>query len=230
MVAFSAAGALVQGCLGIGFGLIAGPALVAIDPDFAPGPILLAGQVVGLRHALMERAHTDREAFRRCVVGLPVGLAAGIATLSMVSDRVLAIVVGSVTAAAAALLLAGARVSRTPRTDVAAGGATAFASVTAGLPGPPLVLNFSDMTPSQMRGTSSSFILVVAVTGVTGLVLAGEFAGEESMLTLRLLPGIALGMFAARFARPYLDRSWFRPAVLFIAMLGALALVGRQLL
>ena len=230
MVAFSAACALVQGCLGIGFGLVAGPALVAIDADFAPGPLLLAGQVVGIRHAVMERGHTDRDAFRRCVIGLPVGLIAGIATLGMVSDRTLAIVVGSVTAVAAALILAGARVTRTPRTDVAAGGATAFASVTAGLPGPPLVLNFADMTPSQMRGTSASYILVVAVAGVAGLAAAGEFGGDESMLTLRLLPGIAVGMVAARFARPFLDRSWFRPAVLVIAMCGALALVTRQVL
>lgn len=229
MVAFSAAGALVQGCLGIGFGLVAGPALVALDADFAPGPLLLAGQVVGVRHALMERAHTDRGALRRCVIGLPLGLVAGIATVSMVSDRTLAIVVGSVTAVAAGLILAGAGVRRTPRTDVAAGGATAFASVTAGLPGPPLVLNFSEMTPSEMRGTSSSYILVVAVTGIAGLALAGEFGTDETMLTARLLPGIAVGMVAARFARPFLDRSWFRPAVLVIAMLGALALVARQL-
>lgn len=230
MVAFSAAGALVQGCIGIGFGLVAGPALVAIDADFAPGPLLLAGQIVGVRHALMERAHTDRAAFMRCVFGLPVGLVAGIATLTMVSDRTLAIVVGSVTAVAAAMMLAGVRVRRSPRTDVAAGGATAFASVTAGLPGPPLVLNFSDMAPSQMRGTSSSYILIVAITGITGLALAGEFGADETVLTFRLLPGIAVGMFAARFARPLLDRSWFRPAVLVIAMLGALALVARQVL
>lgn len=230
MTAASAAGAVVQGCLGIGFGLVAGPALVAIDPDFAPGPILLAGQVIGVRHALMERAHTDRAAFRRCVIGLPVGLVAGIATAAMVSDRMLAIVVGSLTAVAAALLLAGVRIRRTPRTDVAAGGATAFASVTAGLPGPPLVLNFSDMSPAQMRGTSSSFILAVAATGLTGLALAGLFGAHEVELTVRLLPGIAAGMFGARSVRPYLDRDWFRPAVLFIAMLGALALVARQLL
>lgn len=230
MAAFAAAGALVQGCLGIGFGLVAGPALVAIDADFAPGPLLLAGQVVGVRHALMERAHTDRDAVRRCMFGLPVGLVTGIAILSMVGDRTLAIVVGSVTAGAAALLLAGVNVRRTPRTDVAAGGATAFASVTAGLPGPPLVLNFSEMSPGQMRGTSASYILVVAITGIAGLAVAGEFGGDETMLTLQLLPGIAVGMFAARFARPFLDRSWFRPAVLVIAMLGALALVARQIL
>ncbi|MEM7275467.1 MAG: sulfite exporter TauE/SafE family protein [Actinomycetota bacterium] len=230
MLVVSAAGAVVQGCLGIGFGLVAGPALVAIDSDFAPGPILLAGQLIGLRHALMERVHTDRKAFRRSLIGLPVGLVGGIVTLTLVDDRTLRVVVGALTAVAAIALLAGWRVRRTARTDVVAGGASAFASVTAGLPGPPLVLNFSDMAPAEMRGTSSSFILFVALTGITGLALAGEFGMDELLLTARLVPGVGLGMFGARYARPYLDRSWFRPAVLTMALLGALALVARQLL
>ena len=135
---------------------------------------------------------------------------------------------GAATALAAAAILLGARVARSRRVEITAGGLMAFASVTAALPGPPLVIGFSDMKPSCMRGTASASILVVAILAGISLLLAGRFGTEELKLLGLLLPGALLGLLSARYLRPVLDRSWFRTAVLVMACAGGIALVIRQ--
>lgn len=224
------AGAIVHGSVGIGLGLVAAPALVSIDPAFAPGPLLLAGQIVGIRHVLAEREHADLNAFKRGLIGLPVGVIGALLVLAYVSDRLLAIMVGSLTALAAALLLLGWKLARTPRAEVAAGTACAFASLTAALPGPPLVCVYADMKPSTMRPSASLLILSVASVGFVSLLLSGNWGARETELLALLMPGVIAGLLASRWVRPHLERPWFRPLVLTIALIGGLALVARQLL
>ena len=210
--------------------LVAGPALVAIDPGFVPGPLIVVGQIVSLRNVMVERHHTDRQAVRRCAIGLPFGLVAGLAVLAVASDQVIALFVGSFAAASAISLLCGLRIPRSPRVEVATGTAVAFSSVTAALPGPAFVLTFSEMKPATLRGTVGSVFFMVAVTGMIGFVATGEFGRHEIELIGWLLPGILLGLNLARFVRPFLDRTWFRSAVLLIALAGGVALIFHQLL
>ena len=220
---------MVQGSLGLGAALVAGPALVAIDSGFAPGPLIVVGQIVGLRHFYVEREHTDRRAVRHCAIGLPFGLAAGLAVLTTISEQMLGLLIGAVAAAAAISLLCGLRIRRNAPVEAATGLAAAFTSVTAGLPGPPLVLSFSDMKPATLRGTVATFVLLVAIAAVVGLVAADEFGRREIELTGWLIPGVVFGLVISRFVRPHMDRTWFRPAVLIVALTGAIALILRQL-
>lgn len=203
---------------------------MAIDPSFAPGPLIVVGQVVGIRNVIVERKHTDRQAVRRCAFGLPFGLAAGLVVLAMVSDEVIALLVGGLAAAGALSLLCGFRIARAPRVEVATGVAVAFSSVTAALPGPAFVLTFSDMKPATLRGTVGSVFFMVAATAMIGLLATGEFGSRELELIGWLIPGIILGLFLARFVRPLLDRAWFRPAVLLVALAGGIALILRHLI
>lgn len=229
IIGLTMAGSVVHGSIGIGLGLVAAPALVAIDPAFAPGPLLLAGQVVGIRHVLVEHGQADFRAWKRGLCGVPVGVVGALLVLEMMSDKLLAITVGSLTAAAAAMLLTGRNLSRTPRSETVAGAVCAFSSLTAALPGPPLVCVYSDMKPSVMRPTASLLILSVASVGFITLLATGNFDSEEFALLAWLMPGVVAGLIASRWVRPHLDQPWFRSLVLTIALIGGLALVGRQL-
>ena len=122
IVALSMAGSIVHGSIGIGLGLVAAPALVAIDPAFAPGPLLLAAQVVGARHVIAEYEAADLAAWKRGLIGVPVGVVGAILVLETVSDTLLAVMVGSLTALAAAMLLLGWNLARTPRAETTRGG------------------------------------------------------------------------------------------------------------
>jgi uncharacterized membrane protein YfcA len=229
IMAFTTVAATVQASTAIGFTLIAGPALVAIDPAFAPGPFLVVAQVVTARHIMAERHHADRVALRHAFIGLPVGLVAGLVVLELVPATGIAGVVGALTVVSCGLLLAGARPARSRLGELAGGGGCAFASVTAGLPGPPLIIAFNDLAPSAMRATVSLFVPSVATIGLVSLLVTGNFGWHEVRLTLWLAPGVALGLVLGRSVRPVIDRHWFRPTVLTVALLGGLALLVRQI-
>lgn len=190
--------------------------------------MIVASQLVSARHVVVESDALDRSAMRNLLYGLPFGLVAGIATLEMMSDRMLAILVGGLAAFAAIVLLAGVQLTRTQNTDVIGGAMCAFASVTAALPGPPLVLCLNNLRPAAMRATVSAYVMAVAAIGFVSLLLTGNFGAHELRLTLWLIPGIIGGLVVARWVRPYLERSWFRPLVLVMALAGGLLLVIRQ--
>jgi uncharacterized membrane protein YfcA len=225
----SAAGATVQGSVGIGYGLVAGPGLAAIDTSFIPGPLLVIGILVGARHIFAEFDHIERPAVGRCFLGLPFGLVAGLAVLNAMDDRVLGVAVGAATALAAASMIFGFSVRRTPAIEVGSGAATAFCAVTAALPGPPFVVAFSDLRPAAMRSTASLFISSLVLISLVALAVTGNFAGEEARLLALLVPGTIGGLLLARYVRPVLERPWFRPLILVVAALGGIALVLRNI-
>lgn len=230
VVVLSALGSIVHGSIGIGLGLVAAPALVAIDPAFAPGPLLVAGQLVGARHILVERTSADIPAFRRGMYGVPLGVVGALLVLELMSRQTMSILVGSLTALAAFMLLTGFNLTRTPRAETAAGAMCAFASLTAALPGPPLVCVYSDMKPNTLRPTAALLIFSVASIGFVTLLLTGNWGSHEFELLALLMPGVILGLIASRWVRPRIDKPWFRPLVLVVAMIGGIALAARQLL
>ena len=86
------------------------------------------------------------------------------------------------------------------------------------------------MEPATMRGTTSAFVMTQALIGFVAIVATDNFGTDELELTGWLIPGVLLGLFAARYVRNYVDRSWFRPAVLTMALVGGVALVIRHLI
>jgi len=227
---FAAAGATVHGSIGIGIGLVAGPGLVAIDPAFAPGPLLLMGQVVGLRHLIAEWGDLDRDALKHGLLGVPIGMVVGIALLQAVDQQTMSLLVGGATVIGTLILLTGLRISRNTRTDVGAGALASFGATVAGLPGPPLVAVYSEMTPACMRATCSGVIGVISVLAFFSLAATGNFGTTEAGLLALVMPGVSVGLVIARFVRPYVNRPGFRQIVLILALLGGAALIVRTLL
>jgi uncharacterized protein len=229
VVVASAMGAIVHATAGIGLGLVAGPALVAVDPDFVPGPVLMVGLIVNSHNALTERPHIDRTALRNCLWGLPAGLVAGVIVLEAVSNRVMALLIGTLTALAALMMLSGFKLHRGTITERVAGAVTGFTTATASLPGPPIVLTYSDLPPRRLRATAGNIILVTSSVALVLLAASGNLGRDEMALTLALVPGIVTGLLVSGRFRPLVDRGWFRPAVLTVALIGGVTLVIRNI-
>ncbi|MCY3925512.1 MAG: sulfite exporter TauE/SafE family protein [bacterium] len=227
-IAAVAGGAIVQGSVGVGLSLVAAPPLVAIDPTFIPGPLVIVGQIIGIRHIIVEGAHIDWRAFRHALWGLPVGLAAGFAVLELVPETVRTILIGALVAGSALVLLAGFRLRQTRRTEIAGGLTCSFGAIAAALPGAPLGICFSEMRPPVLRSTSSAYIAVVGGAGIALLAVRGNFGLHELKLIGYLAPGMFIGLAVSRLVRPFLDRTWFRPAVLTVALAGGVALIASQ--
>jgi len=228
-IAAVAGGAIVQGSVGVGLSLVAAPALVAIDPTFIPGPLLIVGQIVGIRHIIVEGRHIDWQAFRHALWGLPFGLAGGLAVVELVPLGVLALLVGILTVTSALVLLAGFRLRQTRRTEIAGGLTCSFGGMAASLPGAPLGICFSEMRPPTLRSTSSAYIFIVGAVAIGLLAARDRFGLHELTLVGYLVPGMFIGLAISRVVRPFLDRTWFRPAVLSVALAGGVALIIGQL-
>ena len=227
-IAAVAGGAIVQGSLGVGLSLVAAPPLVAIDPTFIPGPLLIVGQVVGIRHMIVEGRHIDWQAIRNALWGLPVGVAGGLAVVEFVPLGLLAVLVGALTAVSAVVLLTGFRLPQTRRTEIIGGLACSFGGTAASLPGAPWAICFSEMRPPTLRSTSSLYIGMVGVVAIALLAPRGRFGLHELALVGYMVPGMLIGLAISRVVRPMLDRHWFRPAVLTVALAGGLALIIGQ--
>jgi len=229
VLAITAAGAIVQGSAGIGLGLVASPLLLSIDPAFGPGPLLLGGLVVGARHMTAEWDDLDRPTLRRLLVGLPFGVAAGLAILRIMAPDTLSLLIGLLICVAAIFLLSGLTITRTNTADVLTGASAAFTSISAALPGPPLVIGLADLPPRCLRCTVSVFVAVTSGVAFVGLMAIGRFGVHEAYLLALMVAGLVLGVVAWRCTRPLLDRHWFRPAILILSLAGGVALAINQL-
>ncbi len=222
-------GAMVHGSTGIGLGLIAGPVLLSIEPDYVPGPLMLSTLVVGCRHLLAERQNIDRAILGRLVLGMPIGVVLAIVLLIRLDERTMALGIGALVVLVVGALLAGIELPRTSRYEVVGGAASSFGAVAAAVPGPQLVMTLHDLPGPSMRPTIAATTTITGLATAGSLALVGRFGVEELLLLAGLVPPILVGLLLARYVRPWLDRAIFRPVILLIALAGGLALIIRNI-
>ena len=220
----------VQATLGIGAGLVAGPALTVIDPALVPGPLLAMGMIVTVRNAIGDRRSTDLKAWRRAVLGAPIGLALGVIFLSYIDADALSLVIGSFVLISVGLQVGGLRPPRSVLANYLAGSATAFSSTVAALPGPMFVIFHGHREPGTVRGTMATFMLVITPVILMLLAFDGRFGLRHMALTASLAPGMFLGLALGKVLRPRVAVHRFRFVILTVASLSAVALIVKTLI
>jgi uncharacterized membrane protein YfcA len=218
-------GATVQASIGIGVGMIASPVLALADPDFIPVAILLCILPLTFTVAWLDRRHIQQRQVGFALFGRVPGVIAGALIVAALSDQVLAVMVAVSVFIAVAASMTSVRFRPTDRSLVVAGLASGFAATTTGVGGPPMALTYQHSDPATMRSTISAFFLFGALMSLGALALAGEVGVRQWQLTALLLPGIALGVIAARLLQHRLDPDVVRPAVLVICTIAAIALL-----
>jgi len=221
-----AVAALVQGTVGLGFGIVLVPALALLAPESLPAtPLLLTVALTALT-ARRERAGIDWEGFGQLIVGRVLGTIAAVAVLLVLTEAALEVLFGSVILGVVLLNLRSPRIPITAATRVVAGTASGLFATTAAVGGPPVALLYQHRPGGELRGTLAALFLIGAVLSLLGLVPASRLQGEHLVLALVLVPPLLLGFAASRPLRPWLDRGWLRPAVLaFAAVAGVLAIL-----
>jgi len=223
------AGSFVQGSIGFGMALAAGPILVLLDPTLVPAPLLTAGVAVTSVVAVRERRGLDLTALRYGLPGLIAGSIAGATVLvSAPSDRLPA-VFGILVLLAVGLSLAGLKAAPSPRNVLLATLLAGFMGTTASIPGPPLALLYQSAGAQRLRGTLAPLLLTSDLVSLTTLRVAGRFGAPEMTLGLILIPAALVGVVAARWGAQRLPAEGVRYAVLGLSSLSALAAIARGL-
>jgi uncharacterized protein len=225
-----AAGALVQGGLGLGLGLIAAPVVTLLDPALMPGSMLVAGAVLPVLILAREASHTDWPGVSWALAGRLAGTAAGIWLVTAVPVRALGLLVGTAVLAAGAVSSLGAELPRNRWTLLTAGVVSGTTGTATSIGGPPVALLYQREHGARVRASLSLFLCVGNALALTALALAGRLPIRDVEAGLIFLACAGAGLAAAARFRRFLDAGRIRAAVLVTAAASAIILIAHSLM
>lgn len=215
----------MQAAVGIGMALLAVPLLVLIDPQFVPGPMLLAGVLVPLSAAWREWHAVDTRSIVPALLGLAAGTLAGAMALSVLNPAHLGKVFGALVLLAVAISLSGIRMKPTRPALVAGSGAAGIMGTMVGIHGPPVALVFQNAQPEVARAMMGTIFVPAYLISVAALAVFGLFGIPELRLAAVLLPGTVAGIFAAPLLMRRVNARRMRIAILAISASSAIVLL-----
>ena len=223
------AGAL-QGVVGFGYAVIAGPLLVLIDPRFVPGPMVMVGLVLVALVALRERQQPAWKDLGLLTAGRLIGSVAGGFVIFYVSIDVTALLFGILLSIVVAVSALGYSVEPTIRTIPATGVFSGLLSTVAGIGGAPAALLHQRDSGSELRGRLALYAIPGGSISLATIAVARRLQALELAYAVLLLPGVLLGFVLSRVVNRWVDQSSLRPYVLAVAGAAALGVLIRSIL
>jgi uncharacterized membrane protein YfcA len=224
-------GALAQRITGMGFALIASPALVILLGPF-DGVIIVNVCAVLSSLLILPRVWraVDWRRFGWLVVPAFAGSIAGALTATLIPGPVLQVGIGALVIAALSVTLAVTRtehVARDPGAAIAAGTASGFMNAAAGVGGPALSVYAvaSRWSQTAFAATAQAYFVAIGAVALvsklapSGWVLPELEPGAWPWVIAALLTGLVLGELLA----PRVGHRAARIAVIAIAYLGGAA-------
>jgi hypothetical protein len=223
-------GALVQGSVGYGMALVAAPLLAILDPTLVPVPLILLTSVHAVLAVVRDWRHADWSGIGWAMMGRLPGTGLGVVAVVALPQRVFAALIGLCVLACVVLSVLRWRPRPRPGSLMLAGFASGTGGTAASIGGPPIALLYQDAKGACVRGTIGGYFVLGSVTSIAALALAGQVTGESLTKTLLFAPFLVVGFALSGPARRVLDNGWTRPAVLAVAALSAVLLLGRAVL
>jgi uncharacterized protein len=222
-------GAVIQGALGMGVGLVAAPIVTLLDPSLMPGSLLVAGFGLPAMSLATEHRHVDPRV-GWVFLGRVAGTLPGVLIVAVLPPERLALAVGVMTLLAVALTLHTFVLPRTRSTLVGAGFFSAVGATTASIGGPPLGLVYQRADPKTLRATIALVFVTGSLLSMAALAVAGEMSLRELLTGLAFFPFFGVGFLLSLPLRRHLRGAVFRYAVLAVVTASALAVLVRSAL
>ncbi|MEV4678842.1 sulfite exporter TauE/SafE family protein [Actinomadura sp. NPDC049382] len=223
------AGAIVQGSVGLGVGLVATPVVTLLYPSLMPGAILVVALVLPLATLAREVGHVDSRGLGWAVGGRLAGTPFGVWLVAAVPARVLGVVIGTVVLAALAMTAGSREVPRNRRTLAAAGVVSGTTGTASGIGGPPLALLYQRESGPRVRATLALYFAGGTLLSLVVLGAAGHLPARQVVAGAALLPFVLAGFLVAGPLRRRLDAGRLRVALLIVVGTSAVVLIVRNL-
>jgi hypothetical protein len=221
-------GALVQGAVGLGVGLVAAPVVTLLDPTLMPVSLLVAGFILPALMLAAEREHIDRRV-GWVLAGRLLGTAPGVWALSVLSTDQLAAVVGALVLVGVALTVRTFAVPVNRSTLTTAGFVSGVGATAASIGGPPLALVYQHEHAARLRSTLALVFALGSLVSLVALALAGQVQARALWAGIGFLPFLAAGLGLSVVLRSRLAGTRFRAAVLVVVSVSALAALTQGL-
>jgi uncharacterized protein len=222
-------GAVIQGAIGMGVGLVAAPIITLLEPSLMPGSLLVCGFFMPAMSLATEHRHVDPRV-GWVFAGRLAGTLPGIAIVAALPRDDLAIAVGVMTLLAVALTVRSYGLPVNRSTLTGAGFLSAIGATTAAIGGPPLALVYQRSDPKTVRSTMALVFVVGSALSIAGLAAAGQMSQAELLTGLAFFPFFGLGFLLSLPLRPHLRGRVFRYSVLGVVTASGLAVILRAVL
>ena len=224
-----AAGATLQGSVGFGAALVAGPLLVLIEPRFIPGALITSALVLNPLVLRRERVALDVRGLQISIAGLVVGTLAAALIVARISERDFAIVFAALVLLAVVMSAVGWKLEPTRPAVLGAALLGGFMGTIAGINGPPMALVYQGARAERLRSTLAGFFIAAALISLASLIAIGRYGYTELLLSLVLAPGVVIGFLISSQIAPHLRGGKVRPLILLVSAASAATVLIRYL-
>ena len=217
-------GGVVRGYSGFGFALAAVPILtIAMPPSVAVPAVFPVEFTIGLLTLPFEWKRIDVNVLKRLALGAAIGTPFGVAILRILPGEWMRILVG--------LAVAAAVVRAWKQNDGAApksawyllliGTASGCLNGGTGMSGPPVIVTLLDgyLPAATARATLIAFIAMSALFGAVLSAVSGSYADGVLLVSLQMVPAVALGGTAGIAIFSLIARRHYRAVSLSLLML-----------
>lgn len=224
------AGAMVQGAVGLGLGLVAAPVVTLAEPALMPGLMIWLASVYPLLTLTRDFRSADWRGLRWAFGGRVPGTVLGVAVVALVSDRALELLVGVMVLVAVVLTVRVVHLPMRPSVLVGAGVVSGVTGTATSIGGPPLALVYQHETGDRLRATMAVYFLAGGLLSLLGLAVGHQLTGSQAAAAAGLAPFLALGFVLSHLVRRHVDAGRTRTAVLSVCAVSAVVLVVRGVL
>ena len=220
----------LQASIGFGIGMLAAPVVALVDPGLIPGTLIMVATLVTLIVVIREREDIDLHGTGWALVGRVPGTIAGAVLLAMLPERALTVLLAGVVLAGVALTSFGWIPVPRRRNVVLAGATSGLLGTATAIGGPPMALVWQRNEGAKLRGTMSGFFLVGSMMSMVALTATGAVDGHTMRTFAFLIPAALAGYVLSRGLNRVLDPKRLRWLAIGASTLGAIVLIGRELL
>ncbi|WP_417227809.1 TSUP family transporter [Amphritea sp.] len=213
---------IMQSAVGMGFGMLAAPVFLLIDPALVPGVILIIGVPLGIWVTWRDRAFVVVSELKSALIGRLVGsLVAAQLMASLLSPESFKVLFSVVILLIVLLSIFRISPVLSLRNLFAAGLVSGITGTVAGLGGPPMGLIYQHGSGEKVRGTLNAILAFGGVVSLVVLVFYHLITLKSLVYAVGLLPGLLIGMKMAPLVEHFVNQR-FRPVILGVCGLYAI--------
>ncbi len=215
-------GCFVQGAVGFGMGVVAGPLILLLEPQLMPSVIVFIGTCLSFIIMFQYRDSLSlRELFFAFLGRIPGTFAAGY-LLFIISKSQLSLLLGVSVLIVVLLSVTSLKLKPTRLSLFIGGFISGVMGTATGIGGPPVALLLQNEQPERLRANLAGYF---AITGLLSLVIlhfSGYFSYSQFKYSLLMLPAPFLATYLAFKVRHRIRAEVVRYAVLVLCSLSAI--------
>jgi uncharacterized membrane protein YfcA len=222
------AAAILQSSAGLGFGLVAAPALVFIHPDLVPGGVIFLGTLVSALSTLRDFGDVRATYVAAGLAGRAPAALLAASIVAVASPAVFELAFALSILLAVLLSLVAPRFAPSVPRVALAGVVSGLMGTLTGVGAPPFAIALQNAPSAQLRATMNAVLLLGACISMAALAWFGAFGLSTILGSVALVPAALAGFWLARFViRDPRTARVLRPLVLGVCAAASILLLFR---